>query len=715
MTRNFAITWDAPASDGGASITDYEVSYTPDGGTETVAQTGSTGTSYTLTGLTTGTTYSVKVRAVNSEGSGAWSSAVSKLAALYPETPGAPTLSPGDGTLDVSWSAPSSDVAITQYKIYYTPSGGASTTVSTGSSSTTYSLTGLTNGTQYTVSVAAESSAGVGGFSANASGTPAGAPTDSDFSSVSLLLHFDGQSGAATFTDYSANMLPITPYGNAQISSAQAKFGESGLFDGSGDYLVVTDANSVTAVGTQDFTIECWFYNPVGSQTASQSGTLLQGGTGSPVLRYASGSLSFGIEGTGYPLTAAWPTDGQWHHVAVCRDSTDTRLYIDGAEVTSGTVSHSLAAITHIGAHTNGSLNWDGYIDDLRVTVGVARYQGSSYTVPSAAFPDQPPNASAPAQVSGLSATPGDTTIALAWSAPSTQTAVTQYKVSYNATGSSSPDTVVYTGSQGTAYSITGLTNGTEYYATVAAVAVAGEGAASPQVTATPAVPSGLTPNTDGSARFYLPSATTAFQVGAATTTGYYRITDGTTASAVVGASYYAATSQYWYAYYTNASLSGMSSSVGKTIELYSCDASGNKSGSLVFVNLASNSTAVEGVDLSGLSLLGASAFTSTAYGSGPYKYTMTGGSSYLPSSITEVRALGTTFGQSSVNTYSGYYYGNGLDIAGQNLDAAQLDQLYADLATVFPAGTLIVRSNPGTTNDTPSIATAKGYTVYGT
>ena len=294
----------------------------------------------------------------------------------------------GDQTIDLSWTAPASG-NVTDYLVEYTPSGGSASVQSVGSSSTSYQLTGLTSGTNYSVRVAASNAGLVGAYTSAVTGTPTAAATDPDFSSVQLLMHMDGSNGSTTFTDDSQNGLTVTAYGNAAVSTAQAKFGQSAAFDGSTDYLVVTDTSSVTAAGTGDFTYECWFYNPSGSNTASNSGTLFQGGTGSPILRYASGNLSFGIVGVGYLITATWPTDGQWHHVAVCRDSTSTRLYVDGAEESSGTVTNSLTAITHFGAHTNTALAWDGYIDDVRITIGLARYTGSSYTVPTAAFPDQ--------------------------------------------------------------------------------------------------------------------------------------------------------------------------------------------------------------------------------------------------------------------------------------------------------------------------------------
>jgi hypothetical protein len=80
--KKFNITWTAPANDGGAAITGHDVGYTPSGGSETVVATGSTAAAYTLGGLTDDVEYSVRVRAENSAGKGAWSDAVVQVAAL---------------------------------------------------------------------------------------------------------------------------------------------------------------------------------------------------------------------------------------------------------------------------------------------------------------------------------------------------------------------------------------------------------------------------------------------------------------------------------------------------------------------------------------------------------------------------------------------------------------------------------------------------------
>ena len=81
--------------------------------------------------------------------------------------------------------------------------------------------------------------------------------------------------------------------------------------------------------------------------------------------------------------------------------------------------------------------------------------------------------------------------------------------------------------------------------------------------------------------------------------------------------------------------------------------------------------------------------------------------------SMTSVRAIGV--GANMTYTFGSYYYslGDGIDVSNCNLDATALDQLYTDLDTTTE-GYLLVYGNPGVGSDDPSIATAKGWTVYG-
>lgn len=218
------------------------------------------------------------------------------------------------------------------------------------------------------------------------------APTDPFFSSVSLLLHFDGANGSTTFTDSSSNALTVTPYGDAAISTAQSKFGgASAYFDQDGDYAVVIPSSPATDFGTGDFTVEFWVR--VTSTTGIQVIWSRWNNSGDNKIQiYLVGdSLYLNSPTTGY--LAGTLTQEQWHHIAVCRDAGDMAVYVDGVQEWAAAVGDDFTSTSDfvLGANDLGSggANWfGGYIDDFRITKGVARYT-ANFTPPTAAFPNQ--------------------------------------------------------------------------------------------------------------------------------------------------------------------------------------------------------------------------------------------------------------------------------------------------------------------------------------
>jgi hypothetical protein len=137
-------------------------------------------------------------------------------------------------------------------------------------------------------------------------------PVDPQFGSVSLLLHGDGTNGSTTITDSSPTPKTVTAVGNAQISTAQSKFGG-------------------VSVGT-------------------------------------------------------------WSHIAAVRYNGVARVYTNGVSGTPVNCSLNFSDITYppnIGgySHAPSTEPYNGYIDDLRITKGVARYT-ANFTPPTAPFPD---------------------------------------------------------------------------------------------------------------------------------------------------------------------------------------------------------------------------------------------------------------------------------------------------------------------------------------
>jgi len=231
------------------------------------------------------------------------------------------------------------------------------------------------------------------------------APVDEEFDKVSLLLHGDGANGSTTIVDSSSSPKAVTAVGDAQISTAQSKFGGSSIaFDGTGDYLSTPNSTAFQlGLSGDPFTVEFWFYlNSSGNYVLFSK----NGGDSSWALNtgYQYAALVFGgiiywqwRSNSGLTqITSTSPVIQQWHHFALSYDGSITRLFVNGVSVgtpvSSNYVAPTSANNVYVGSGANADpLHFDGYIDDLRITKGVARYT-SNFTPPAAPFPDLSPS-----------------------------------------------------------------------------------------------------------------------------------------------------------------------------------------------------------------------------------------------------------------------------------------------------------------------------------
>jgi len=164
-----ALSW--TASSGAASYNIYRG--TSAGGESTTAiATEVTTTTYTNTGLTNGTAYYYKVAAVDSTGTSGYSNEASATPQVpAPSAPTGLTATAGNAQVALAWTASS---GATSYNVYRgTTTGGESTTaIATGITTTSYTNTGLTNGSTYFYKVVAVNTGGTSGYSNEASATP---------------------------------------------------------------------------------------------------------------------------------------------------------------------------------------------------------------------------------------------------------------------------------------------------------------------------------------------------------------------------------------------------------------------------------------------------------------------------------------------------------------------------------------------------------------
>lgn len=231
--------------------------------------------------------------------------------------------------------------------------------------------------------------------------------SDPYFSNVSLLLHGNGTNGSTTIADNSPSPKTVTAVGNAQISTAQSKFGGASIaFNGTGSYLTVPD-NTAFEFESGAFTIEAWIYfaSHSGNKViAAKSNRNEAGGIGTfAIIINPDTKLKCLASSDSGPLDANWKIDltgtttlstNTWHHVAFGRSGNTFALYVNGTQ--EATTTNSLTLVNNAQVLTIGTLGYtsgtfvndfNGYIDDLRITKGVARYT-ANFTPPSAPFPD---------------------------------------------------------------------------------------------------------------------------------------------------------------------------------------------------------------------------------------------------------------------------------------------------------------------------------------
>lgn len=217
-------------------------------------------------------------------------------------------------------------------------------------------------------------------------------PPEPYFANVVALIHMDGSDGNSQFTDVKGHA--FQPAGNAQIDTAQSKFGgASGLFDGSGDYLTTSVESADFTMGSGDFTIE-FFIRPavVGTGYCGLLSLPLNGyQTGGFYLRRNLGVLEILMNGVPTPVVsslAAWSAN-VWVHVAASRASGVVRLFVNGVVQGSATNTTNLTGATCRVAFDQQDLSnaFNGHIDELRITKGVARYT-ANFTPPIEPFPN---------------------------------------------------------------------------------------------------------------------------------------------------------------------------------------------------------------------------------------------------------------------------------------------------------------------------------------
>jgi len=222
-----------------------------------------------------------------------------------------------------------------------------------------------------------------------------------DWNAVSML-HFNGADASTTFTDDTGKVW--TPFGSAQIDTAQKQFGTaSGLFNGTTDYITTPDspdwrldAGTVTGPWTIDF----WLRYNVDPGPAGISGIIQQYQANTDFWGFflTSNVLRFICYSGGVAIItvdkAFDPAASTWYHIALVKtDAGDYMTFVNGTQIGT-TVNDNLhvmpdfAGVLQVGKIINSagtSYFLNGWVDEVRVSKGIARWT-ANFTPPSAEY-----------------------------------------------------------------------------------------------------------------------------------------------------------------------------------------------------------------------------------------------------------------------------------------------------------------------------------------
>lgn len=211
--------------------------------------------------------------------------------------------------------------------------------------------------------------------------------TDDYFPNLSLFMHCDSSADIA-------KNATVTPVNGASFSSPVYKFGSSALaLNGSNQYIAVTYTDpSNYSLGTGQYTVEFWVY-----MNSVSPGPFFIGNWGFSGSRWgfyydsSNTRLLYNLYGVGF-ISATWnPSINTWYALAFDRDASNVhRFYVNGTMIGKSTITgnSSQDSPIRLGFPTSSDITaLNGYMDEIRITKGVARYASDAgYTVATGPF-----------------------------------------------------------------------------------------------------------------------------------------------------------------------------------------------------------------------------------------------------------------------------------------------------------------------------------------
>ena len=435
-------------------------------------------TTVTVTGLTNNTSYTLQVRAVNVSGNGA-SSQVSATPVPPPAKPTGFTAAAKDASVDLAWTDPSNST-ITRWEYQYKTAGsyGSWTAVPSSSATTTsYTVSSLTNNTAHTFRIRAVNDSGDGTASDEVSATPLPPPAaPAGFSATPKT----GKTPIALYTEGQVDLSWTDP-GNTSITKWQYQYkskpdgGSYGSY-GSWTDICVTSSDSncptKTAYTVTGLTLGTEYKFKLRAVNATGDGAASESGAAKPVLPTPDKPTGLTATPKISSVDLAWTNPNNstitgWKYRQKMGNTWGSWTSIPLSH--SGTTSYTVRSLT----------NDTTYRFKIRAVNGAG--DGTESDESAAAIPR-----ALPAKPTGFTATGGNTEVDLAWTNPN-NFSITSWEYRYKSTGGYGSWTAMTSSSQTTtSYTVTGLTNNTKHTFEIRAVNSSGGGAASDEASAVP-------------------------------------------------------------------------------------------------------------------------------------------------------------------------------------------------------------------------------------
>ena len=462
------LNWQPPSNDGGSPILLYTIYRGNSSGGESFLITVPLVTTYTDATVTNGVTYYYKVSATNAIGEGPKSNEASATPSAPATPPGAPqglSATPGDTTVSLTWSPPSSNGGspITNYKIYRRTAGGGETLIATIGNQLSYSDGGLTNGVTYYYKVSAVNNEGEGPKSNEASATPT-APATPPGAPQGLVATAGDATVTLTWSAPSSNGgSPITNYRIYRSTTGGGETPQATI----GNVLTYSDT-AVTNGVTYYYEVSALNNVGEGPRSSEASATPIAPTTAPGAPR------DLGAVAGDATVALAWSSP-----------SSDGGSAITNYKVYRGTISGQLsllATLPNVLSYTDSAVT-NGQTYYYKVTAVNAVGEGPRSNEASGTPTSGQTVPSPPRQ---LNATPGEAQVTLTWLAPSSDggSPITNFKI-YQGTASGGESLLATVGAV-FSYPDSSVTNGVTYYYYVTAVNGIGASGSSNEVSATP-------------------------------------------------------------------------------------------------------------------------------------------------------------------------------------------------------------------------------------